>query len=229
MTATSARARAKGRTGPSATELTRELSRLIDQRELRPGDRLKELDLVERFGASRSPVREALRVLEAKGLVVIEANRGATVARLDDSDLEEVLEMRGVMFRLAARRAAARACPAEIRRLGTLARKLARLADSGDEEGFSEIHVDLIMSLLKIAECRRITDFLCDTMPGIPRRLGIVPALTGPAQQRLATEISQFVEALKVGDVARAEAIIEGSYLAQTETVLAMRRIMDVG
>ena len=74
--------------------------------ELMPGSRLFEEELVEQFDISRSPIREALKILEHDGLVVIEPRRGARVAQLSISDLDEVYATRVALESLAAAQAA---------------------------------------------------------------------------------------------------------------------------
>lgn len=62
--------------------------------ELRPGDRIRQEEVAERFGASRLPVREALRMLEADGLTEHEAHKGARVPRLSQHEVEVIYQMR---------------------------------------------------------------------------------------------------------------------------------------
>jgi DNA-binding GntR family transcriptional regulator len=62
--------------------------------ELRPGDRIRQEDIAARLGASRLPVREALRMLEAEGLTEHEANKGARVPRLTQHEVEVIYRMR---------------------------------------------------------------------------------------------------------------------------------------
>ncbi|WP_037236995.1 GntR family transcriptional regulator [Rhodococcus wratislaviensis] len=70
---------------------------LIIDRVLLPGEKIRQVDLAEKIGVSRSPLREALRTLEAEGVVSYEANRGYVVARLDDNDLEQIFDMREML------------------------------------------------------------------------------------------------------------------------------------
>src|SRR5712691_719221 len=58
---------------------------------LLPGEKLRQLELAERIGVSRSPLREALRTLESEGMLSYEANRGYVVARLEQGDVAEIL------------------------------------------------------------------------------------------------------------------------------------------
>lgn len=62
--------------------------------ELKPGERLMEIALANRLGVSRTPVREAIRMLELEGLVVMEPRKGAHVAQITEKDLNDVLEVR---------------------------------------------------------------------------------------------------------------------------------------
>lgn len=85
----------------------------IDNGEVAPGQRLVETDLAERFGMSRTPVREALQRLEAQGVVAREG-RSLRVATLDHDQSGELYEVRRVVEGLAARLAARHAAPEEI-------------------------------------------------------------------------------------------------------------------
>ncbi|MEM6973751.1 MAG: GntR family transcriptional regulator [Pseudomonadota bacterium] len=86
----------------------------IDHGVLPPGTRLIETDLAERFGVSRTPVRQALNRLEAHGLAARDARGGLMVARLDYDQLSELYAVREWAEGLAARLAARHAAPAEI-------------------------------------------------------------------------------------------------------------------
>jgi DNA-binding GntR family transcriptional regulator len=73
---------------------------------LKPGDRLRQDELADTFGVSTMPIREALRQLQAEGLVVFRPRRGATVASLSVSDYEEIYCIREALETLACRWAA---------------------------------------------------------------------------------------------------------------------------
>lgn len=70
--------------------------------EFEPGERLMEVTLAKRLGVSRTPVREAMRMLELEGLVVMIPRRGAEVARITTKDLSDALEIRMALEDLAA-------------------------------------------------------------------------------------------------------------------------------
>lgn len=88
-------------------------SQILEGR-LQPGDRLKEAELAERFGISRTPVREALRRLETRGLLMHEPHKGMVVARLEAGAVAELYVMREILDSSAARLAAQHAAEAEI-------------------------------------------------------------------------------------------------------------------
>src|ERR1700694_4324682 len=69
------------------------------------GAHLREVEIAERYQVSRGPVREALAQLEQEGLVILRRNRGAVVARLSRTDLEEVYSLRLALERVATARA----------------------------------------------------------------------------------------------------------------------------
>jgi DNA-binding GntR family transcriptional regulator len=91
---------------------------------LAPGERLVEDRLAEEFKASRSPVREALRLLEAEGLITFERNRGITVAKLSIKQVEEIYVMRWLLEGYAARVTGSNIAPKGIARLVDLNEKL---------------------------------------------------------------------------------------------------------
>ena len=70
---------------------------LIIDHVLLPGEKILQVELAERIGVSRSPLREALRTLESEGVVAYEINRGYVVARLDDGDLAQIYRMRELL------------------------------------------------------------------------------------------------------------------------------------
>jgi DNA-binding GntR family transcriptional regulator len=80
--------------GAAGARIATDLREAILTGELIPGERIRQEDLADRQGASRVPVREALRMLEAEGLVTFVANTGAWVSRLTLSDCEELYQIR---------------------------------------------------------------------------------------------------------------------------------------
>ncbi|MFA7432155.1 MAG: GntR family transcriptional regulator [Gemmobacter sp.] len=97
------------------------LKKEVADGKLLPGSRVREVELAERLGISRTPVREALRRLEADGLITHVPHVGAVIARLNHQAVIELYDMREVLEGTAAAYAARHASEAEIKDLGDLA------------------------------------------------------------------------------------------------------------
>jgi DNA-binding GntR family transcriptional regulator len=122
-------------TGSEPLQLTlqaaAQIRRLIIDRVLLPGEKIRQVELAERIGVSRSPLREALRTLESEGVVTYEVNRGYVVARLDDGDLAQIFQMRSMLERELLR-TIEHPEPGVLVRLKELNENLIETIDSGD-------------------------------------------------------------------------------------------------
>lgn len=105
---------------PNSERIYRALKEDILSGELAPETRLVEVTLAERFGVSRTPVREALKRLSTEGLADLDPLRGLIVKGLDVQEVEEVYAIREVLDGLAARLAAERISTEDMARLRTL-------------------------------------------------------------------------------------------------------------
>ena len=94
-----------------ATEIARHLREAIIRGDLAPGERVNESRLTRELASSRSPVREAIRILAAEGLLTIEPHRGARVRPLSEDDLEEIFDVRLMIESHGLRRSAGCSAP----------------------------------------------------------------------------------------------------------------------
>lgn len=131
---------ARTATRTSAVEVYEELRRLILAGVYRPGERLVEEAAARRLGVSRTPVRQAMTMLESEGLVTIVPNRGATVCAFSPEDVWNLYDLRAVLESHAACRAATGITEAELDRLRVLADKLERLDEQGFTRRDEEVH-----------------------------------------------------------------------------------------
>ena len=109
---------------------------LIFDGELTIGDRINEAQLAERLGISRSPIREALRALEASGIVEVKPNRGVFVRRLDTAEALEVYGVRAALFGYAGQLLAETAGEAVCHRLLSLQDAMTAAADDHSFEAY---------------------------------------------------------------------------------------------
>lgn len=155
------------RPGDQVAALVAELRRDIISGALRPGEALRQESLAERFATSRMPIREALRVLESEGLVVLVPHKGAAVAPLDPTELEEVYEMRIAAETLALRRAIPELSNAQIDR----AERIQERAEASGLRDFGALNQAFHMALY--APCGR------------PRLLAHIAGLNGISDRYL--------------------------------------------
>ena len=106
--------------------------------ELQPGERLMELQLESKLGVSRTPIREAIRMLEQEGLAVTMPRKGAEVARMTLKDMEDVLEVREALDELAARIACAKINDEQLENLKSIRDEFKKSLDSGDVKKIAE-------------------------------------------------------------------------------------------
>ncbi len=120
--------------------VSRILSEAILEGTLKEGDRLIEADLKDQFGISRSPLREAFRVLEKKGLVEIVPRKGTFVKNISRRDIEEHFPVRSVLEGLAAREAYQRIAEEDLEEMSLAFANMKRAADNNDVKAYWEHH-----------------------------------------------------------------------------------------
>src|SRR5512145_1649586 len=107
---------------------------------LKPGERVSEPELAERFGISRTPIREAFRQLESEGYLEVIPRKGAVVASLSERDVVEFYAIKSILEGHAARIAAERMSDRDLERLETINAKLQQIASDGDIKAFFRTH-----------------------------------------------------------------------------------------
>ncbi len=133
-------------------EVAELLRQRIFSRELAPGSWIDELKLADEYGISRTPLREALKVLATEGLVTMKVRRGAYVTEVSDSDLTDVYHLLALLESDAASVVAMQATELQLMELQSLHNELEKAA--ADRERFFEINEAFHMRLLEIANNR---------------------------------------------------------------------------
>ena len=114
------------------------LRRKILMGELAPGERLMEMKLTKSLGVSRTPVRDAIHMLELDGLVTIVPRRGASVSEITKKDLQDVLEVRCALEELAVELACSRISKEGVDKLMLASNEFAESTVSGDVQKMAE-------------------------------------------------------------------------------------------
>lgn len=145
---------------PLYIEVAERIRQRIYSRDLEPGSWIDELKMAESFGISRTPLREALKVLAAEGLITIKVRRGAYVTEVSDKDLRDVYHLLALLESDAAASAAAHATAQQLQQLQELH---AQLQDSaGDANRFFKINEQFHKQLLGLSSNRFLLQTVAD-------------------------------------------------------------------
>ena len=188
-----------------ATEVIREA--ILDGR-LVPGQRLKEEELARELGISRTPVREALLVLQTEGMVESAPNRGATVRSYDVDDLVELYLLRAALEGLAARLAAERVKARDLAKLRKSCDRFESTAAAGTLAELVRENLVFHNTVLEIAGSERIAQLV--------RSVTELPLVYksylwySPSQKLVSAHYHrQIVNALEARDPERAESVMK--------------------
>jgi DNA-binding GntR family transcriptional regulator len=141
-------------------EVAELLRQRIFARELEPGSWIDELRIAEALGISRTPLREALKVLAAEGLVTMKVRRGAYVTEVSEKDLRDVYHLLALMESDAARVVAQNASVEQMAQIEALHQNLEAAVDNRDH--FFEINETFHMLLLELADNRWRNQMVAD-------------------------------------------------------------------
>jgi DNA-binding GntR family transcriptional regulator len=145
-------------------EVAELLRQRIFNRELEPGSWIDELKIAQIYGISRTPLREALKVLAAEGLVTMKVRRGAYVTEVSDNDLAEVYHLLALLESDAAAAVAQNATDTQLQELLSLHHQLEKSAEPMqlDREKFFVVNEQFHMRLLEIAGNRWRNQMVAD-------------------------------------------------------------------
>jgi DNA-binding GntR family transcriptional regulator len=207
----------------AATELIR--NAIIEGR-LEPGRRLKEEELARELGISRTPVREALLMLQAEDLVVASPNRGATVRVHDAADLDDLYELRALLEGHAARRAAERVSGVELDSLRESCDRFEALSPDDDLPGLVRENLFFHNTILEVSASTRLATMV--------RKVIELPLVYNsyrwysPEQKRLSVHYHrQIVKALTAADADRAELIMKEHLFEARDLLVAHVRAIQ--
>lgn len=204
--------------------LAEQVSNAILAGEFAPGARLDEQQLAQRFGVSRTPVREALRQLATSGLIDLRPRRGALVASLTPDDVETMFVAMAEMEASCARLSALRMTSLERRRLEILQEQMGDLVRAGDPDAYADANQTFHLTIYAGAHNSVVSDFTA----GLRRRVAPFRRAQFRTLGRLPlshAEHGVVVQAILAGDAPGAHAamlrhvsLVEDAFEAFTHT-----------
>jgi DNA-binding GntR family transcriptional regulator len=195
---------------------------MVFERQLAPGDWIDELALAQQWQISRTPLREALKVLAAEGLVDLVPRQGCRVTEMSEDDADELFPVMALLEGRCAFEAVRKATPAEIARLRQLHEALERHAAAHDIDGYYRANHDFHSTVQALADNRwldRATNELRKFLRLLRGR-----QLNWPG--RIEDSINEhrvLMAAFEQRDAARAERLMHDHLMAQLAALKALR------
>lgn len=194
------------------------LREMILQGELRPGEKVPEEQLCERFGVSRTPIREALKVLAAEGVLQILPHRGAIVARITEEQIEELFPIMASLERLAGILACTRASDAEIARVRALHDRMMAHFEKGEEVEYLRHNRLVHESFFELAGNVTLSAFYQQILTRI-HACRFVVRKSREHWAAAVVEHGQMIEALEARDGPRLGALLETHVMGTTSGI----------
>ncbi len=174
---------------------------------LKAGSRVSEPELAERYGISRTPIREALRQLESEGYLTVIPRRGAVVSEFSQKDVEDFYAIKSILEGYAARQACSRLTDRELDKLQTNNKRLHDLAEQNDIKTFFKVHNDFHEMFIKAADNERLRELITSVVTRF-QRLRFM-SLSLPGRMKIsAQEHEKIIEAFRRRDAETAETLV---------------------
>lgn len=186
---------------PIRDEVYHRIRQAILRGAYKPGERLQEVALAEELGTSRTPVREALRKLEVEKLVIYYPHRGTVVSEFPADEIAELHQVRTLLERFIARRAARNATPQDIEKLQSI---LARAERGKAPDEILEAVEDFNAAIFGISKAEHLVD-LTRRIRELLQRVLLSNHLDPARRTEAHEEHRRIVEALAANDPDRAE------------------------
>ncbi len=190
---------------PSLSEVVYEMikQRLLSH-ELEPGTKLREEDLADQLGVSRTPVREAINKLEREGLVEIIPRYGTFVANISSKDVEEIYQIREALECLAMRLALPRFRKDKLLELARIHKECKVPLEKGDFDPFIKVDTTFHDLLVKLSKNKRLIRLMSNLNNQI--RLGRLESFSVPGRAKKSlNEHERIIEAMLKGNAEEAE------------------------
>lgn len=211
------------RTLPSSLhdDVATQLRNYIFDGHLQPGEFIDEATLCELWSISRTPLREALKVLTAEGLVRHEPRRGCFVNQVTEQDLDDIFPVIALLEGRCAYDATVRATPADVQALEGLHQRLSQHAQAGRINAYYEANFAIHEAIIRLANNKWLAQTISDLRKIL--KLARLQQLHAPGRltQSLQEHLAVF-SALKAGDAAGADAAMRHHLLQQRQALREM-------
>jgi len=177
---------------------------------LKPGEKVAEPELAERFGISRTPIREAFRQLESEGYLTVIPRKGAVVVSFSSKEIEEFYAIKSILEGYAAHQACKNLTEKEIDKLAAINEKLRQLADEGEIKQFFKIHNDFHELFRKAADNSKLDELINGLVSKFQRLR--YESLAKPGRMKISVqEHIKIIEAFRARDAESAEQVVRKS------------------
>lgn len=174
---------------------------------LKAGSRVSEPELADRYGISRTPIREAFRQLESEGYLTVIPRRGAVVSEFSQKDVEEFYAIKSILEGYAARMACDRLTGKELDRLQANNNRLSELAAHEDFKTFFKVHSEFHDMFIKAADNEKLKELITSLVTRF-QRLRFM-SLSLPGRMQIAVQEHQkIIEAFRRKDSDAAEMLV---------------------
>lgn len=203
-------------------EVAERLRQRIFAHELTPGTWIDEQKLAEQYGISRTPLREALKVLASEGLVDLRPRRGCYVTEISRQDTDDLFPLIALLEGRCAAEAVKRAKPADISALKAIHEQLESAARDGRIDAFFESNQEFHKKIQELSGNRWLLSVVQDLRKVLKLSRLHSLSLEGRLQQSL-DEHRLIMAALQAGDAAKAEKLMHDHLLSGREAVAKIR------
>lgn len=203
---------------PLHNELADRLRHMIVEGELAPGEKLAEKELCEQFGVSRTPLREAMKVLATEGLVLLTPNRGCTVAKLTLADLDEAFPIMGALEALSGELACQHITDAELDRIQELHERMVRRYEAGALRDYFKLNEQIHQMILDAARNPTLAQMQL-SLSGRVRRARYMANMSPARWRKAVEEHERILEVLKARDGKRLAVLLKEHLANKLQTV----------
>jgi DNA-binding GntR family transcriptional regulator len=199
-------------------EVAERLRQRIFTHELTPGTWIDEQKLAEQYGISRTPLREALKVLASEGVVELKPRRGCYVTEISRQDMDDIFPLMAMLEGRCALDAVRRAKPADLRRLKAIHERLEVAAKGGQIDAFFEANQEFHRMIQELANNRWLLSVIQDLRKVLKLSRLHSLSLEGRLQQSL-EEHRTIMAAFEASDAEKAEKQMQNHLLSSREAL----------